>query len=348
MRTLLLRITVCGFAIGLAGCVVPLPEDIDVHEASPFKSVKPAIKPGSTTKVDVLSRILGRPQQSFYDGALFIYTAEAETGMRFMLFPFTRPGKSQVETRYMIAVRFDNQGVARTFEAYEEGGGYNCLSSGECVVQYHQKFGRPLVVLARPNEDENAKRLESHPTKCSVYVFAEIHSSHFQVVLAKSSIFSWTEGYLQYHLEPGRYDIQIKGLDSWPIQFDKRQLSFDCRPQETIFLKYYDPWFGKIKIDVVGIQEGQEGLSERKLVLKDDNAEKRYEKMAPDMERTKRIERHWHALIEAEKLKGPFDNCKWRFNSHSEHYDSAVQDCETRRDKIKGFQEKMPRGIAGP
>lgn len=168
MKRCILGIVCFSLCIVISGCIpIPIPGTQD-----PFSNRLAFIRPGYTTRSDVLVH-LSNPYQKRLGENFFAYVGfESDTGVCLLTYG---PAACMIGgTAHFIGIDFDDSGrvkqVSRSsidISASNSGNPWNiCLPSGICLDYKYLS----MMIMAPPKNDAEAKLFSAKENACSIYL----------------------------------------------------------------------------------------------------------------------------------------------------------------------------------
>ena len=238
-------------AISMQGCIpIPVPKP---GTQDPFNKELIFIRPGITSRVDVLAR-LSNPYQKRLGDKFFAYVGyETNTGLCFLnamviligpTIPCIAGGKA-----HFIGIDFDDNGRVRQVNRAATGiigskdipdsslsvtTWKSCLPSGICFDSSSE------MITAAPDQDAKAKRFDPVAQSCSIYIIGAASSTPIQFTLNLDGQDGGRLGsgtYMLWTPPPGRHQLFGKLLQSDTTKERLASLSLQCEPSGLMFVQ---------------------------------------------------------------------------------------------------------------
>ena len=254
-----LVLAVLGFFV--SGCVY-IPGDFE----KPFgKVVTEPIKPGVTTRTDILATI-GDPLVTYREDRIFIYRGHQNLGYLICATPCGGSGGAVLDRPYYFVIEFDQAGTVTATNRFKEaflGSTKNCTGSGYCLGAFAN--GPPL--FAPPKEDATVKRFLSDPQACIIYIALSVYHQSIFIDGKELGLRMGRPGrYYRLRVEPGRHRIQNWEFGEISLV---DELVFNCRAGSTRFIKLGTSGgiFSPVTIELQSEEEGRKTIMGMKLLV---------------------------------------------------------------------------------
>lgn len=254
----------------LTGCVPTFPSE-------PYRQAElVSIRPGETTRDEVLS-LFGRPVIERKEKSLWLYGQSdlAAVVVGYVITPF-------YDYQWLI-VEFEDEFVSR-YELVEDK--YGCSTSGVCLVSgwpaTKKNKGKmvlePRMTVLTNNgaDDEVAKRFDSFPNGCGIYIYYDttkhpvranpsVSIGSIEKLSVSESSFLWTT------VEQGTHPLVVHPYSEKGEDIHE---TIECKEENLKFYEIQTPWPGfpftghpDTKLRCVEQSKGMKAVRERQVVI---------------------------------------------------------------------------------